>query len=829
MQNGPLRAISEVPPAMTSSPVRKLLTVFAVLLVLLAAAAAWLVATFDADAYKGLAVDWVKTHRDRTLVIGGPVKLSVFPKLTVKLTDVTLSEKGQRYEFAALNSVSLSVNLMPLLRKRLEVDEVSARGLRVVYRRNEGGRSNIDDLVSVPAPADGEARAPGGEAVRFDVKGIRLDDLRLSIRDELAKVSGEVGIDAFSTGRLADKLESPVELDAQLALKSPAVQGRLTGKTRLTLDLDAGTVGLRETRLAWKGDVPGARALDAQLAGSLSFDSRKGTVAADDIDLQWDAVLGGTELSGSRLTMKKFAYDPVAKVVALDQLALKVAGKQNGHPLELSLAWPALSVTGQSLTGSALSGSLSFEGPQQSARATFKSAAPTGNFEQVRVPGFQATLSGAQGPRKLDGTVGADLLLQMAAKALVIDALQARLKIQEPSLQPLSLGIQGRAQASAQAAQWALKGAINGNPFHTEGQARLADSPPSLQASATFQSLDLNRLLAPPAKPAPAAGGKPDTGAAPAAPVDLSALGALQGRFTARVGDFSYQTYRIGDAALDATLEGGVLRVGRLSGRIWGGTLDASLSADSRSNRFAAKATAQGVDINALLKDVAQKDLLEGTGRVTLDVDTAGRNTGELKSRLHGSASLQLRDGAVKGVNLARTLRQARAAVALRQDARQPAVQTEKTDFSEMSASFALQDGVARNSDLLLKSPFLRLGGDGQVDIGRNRIDYTVRATLAETSKGQDGADLALLKGLTIPVRLDGPLEAIAWTVQWSAVAANALKSELGTQLQDKLKDRLREKLGQPPAAAEGAASAGAPAPSPKEVLKEKLLRGLFK
>ena len=221
------------------------------------------------------------------------------------------------------------------------------------------------------------------------------------------------------------------------------------------------------------------------------------------------------------------------------------------------------------------------------------------------------------------------------------------------------------------------------------------------------------------------------------------------------------------------------------------------------------------MNIQAVLKDVADKDLLEGSGRVNVDVSSAGKTVGELRSHLAGSAALQLRDGAIKGINLAKTLRQAKAALALKQDAAQKASQTEKTDFSELNASFQIADGVARSSDLDLKSPFIRLGGDGAVDVGKGRIDYTARATVTPTAAGQGGADLAALKGVTVPVRLTGPFEAIEWKVQWSAVAAGALRN----QVEDKLKERLGIKPAEP----------GASAPKPKDQLKEKLLKGLFK
>jgi AsmA protein len=252
-----------------------------------------------------------------------------------------------------------------------------------------------------------------------------------------------------------------------------------------------------------------------------------------------------------------------------------------------------------------------------------------------------------------------------------------------------------------------------------------------------------------------------------------------------------------------------------LQAKAWGGQIDASASADARTQRIAVKANAAGIDIQPLLKDVADKDLLEGRGRVALDVTSGGRTVGTLRSALGGTASLQLRDGAVKGVNLAKTLRQAKAALSSKQDASVRASQTEKTDFSELSASFAILNGVARNNDLDLKSPFLRLGGDGAIDIGRSQIDYTARATVVGSAAGQDAGELDSLKGLAIPVRLTGALDAVDWKVQWSAVAASALKGKA----EEKLKERLGEKLGAPA----GSAS------SPKQLLKEKLLKGLSK
>ncbi len=810
----------------SSSWLRKLLIGLGVLVLLIAGTLAYLVATFDANAYKGLAIDWVKTHRDRTLAIDGPIQLSVFPRLAVQLSRIKLSEKGRAETFVSLDEASLSVAVLPLLRKQVVVDRVSAKGLKLRFVRDAQGRSNIDDLLArVPADAaTPEAPAAGGQALGFDVSAIQLEALQLSLRDDQAKLAGDITLNEFSIGRLSDQVESPVKLDAQLVLTSPAVQGRLTGDTQLTLQLATQSVSLRDMQLAWKGNVPGAQDLNAKLKGAIAYDGAKGTVQADGIELGLGATFGTTQLADSSVAIQHFSYDPAKKSLALAKLIVKLTGTQAGNPLNADIDWPELAVKGETLNGSPLSGKLALKGPN-AIDASFKSAAPSGSFEQIKIPGFEATLKAQSGPREVSGTVLANLLLQADKGAIAIDGLNAQLQIKEPSLQPLALAIKGKADASSQAAHWALNGQINNNPFHSDGSAIFATTPLSLKVAARFDALDLNRLL-----PEAAAAASAPVNAPPSSidtPVDLSALRALQGQFTVRIGQFAYQSYRVRDAAFDANLEGGMLRVTQLAGKAWGGALNATAFADARASRIAVNATATNVNVNALLKDVAKKDILEGTGRVTLDVDTTGQTVNALKSALKGKAALQLRDGAIKGVNLAKSVRQAKATLGLKAaDDRQKASQTEKTDFSELTASFVITDGVARNNDLDAKSPFLRLGGEGALDIGKGRIDYIARATVASTSKGQDGADLSALKGLTIPVKLTGPFEAIDWNIQWSAVAASALKNEVGAKAEEKLKAQLRDKLGLP-APASGA-SGVSPSDAAKAKLKEKL-KGFFK
>jgi AsmA protein len=360
------------------------------------------------------------------------------------------------------------------------------------------------------------------------------------------------------------------------------------------------------------------------------------------------------------------------------------------------------------------------------------------------------------------------------------------------------------------------------------GKADLSRPVPNVDVQARFTALDLTRFV----KPAPAgSAGTPGTAGPAGTPdaadpvVDLSGLKALEGRFSVRAGSLTWPPYQVADLTLDATLAGGTLRVSQLAGRAWGGRFQmqgtAQAAASPKDQRATIKLDASDVDIAALLKDVARFERLEGRGRVSADLATRGASIGQFKQQLGGTAAFDLRDGAVRGINLAKTLRQWRAAVSQKKDTVQASSADEKTDFSEISASFQVQDGMARNRDLVAKSPFLRVGGEGSIDIGRGRIDYLAQATVTGAPEGQDGADLAALKGVTVPVELKGPLTAVDYRIQWAAVAADLLRGQAKEALDAKAGKLLDKLMGRSPAS-----SASAPqgaASSPKDSNKDRL------
>jgi AsmA protein len=231
------------------------------------------------------------------------------------------------------------------------------------------------------------------------------------------------------------------------------------------------------------------------------------------------------------------------------------------------------------------------------------------------------------------------------------------------------------------------------------------------------------------------------------------------------------------------------------SAKLYQGSLEGALALIARGNRVAVKEKLSGVAIGPLVKDLMGRDAVEGRGNVSVDLSASGPTVNAMKKSLAGSARIELADGAVKGINLTEALRKTRAAFGSKSAQQQASDPAERTDFSALSASFAIKDGVARNDDLDVRAPLVRVGGAGAIDIGASRLDYVARASVVATSKGQGGAELDHLKGLTIPVKLSGPFDAPKYEIDYGAIAGQAAKAKVKEKVKEKAGEKLRDLL----------------------------------
>ncbi|MEZ5657603.1 MAG: AsmA family protein [Burkholderiaceae bacterium] len=400
------------------------------------------------------------------------------------------------------------------------------------------------------------------------------------------------------------------------------------------------------------------------------------------------------------------------------------------------------------------------------------------------------------GQRRLAFTIAAPLQVDLAGPKISFKPFKGQLQIDDKAVapQPLSLPFQETARRRGRRdGQGRLR--VDAPDTRLDAKADVAGfAKPRIRFALDADRIDVDRYLPPsdPAKTPPAdtagkAGSQSLFAAVDPIPVDLSPLRELDLAGTLRVGQLKAAGLSIAKLAGDLAASGGVFTLKSLSADLYGGRADVRGSARAQGNRVALATKLSGVNIGPLLKDLTGDTMLEGLANTSIDLAAEGATVGAMRRSVDGSIKLAMTDGAVLGINLAQKLREARQKLGGAGTEAAALDRTQKTDFASLSASFNVRDGVASGDDLEAKSPLLRVGGQGVIDLVRESLDYTVKASVVATAKGQGGADLAELRGLTIPVVLSGALAAPQWKIDWESVARQAIESRAGEKLKQQL------------------------------------------
>lgn len=745
------------------------LYVLAVLLLVLAGLAWWLVQGFDSEHVKRIASDWMRTHHQRELLFDGPVRLQLWPQPAMALQRVQLSERGRPDQvFARIEHAALALHLQPLLSHReIEVESIEARGVTLRFARDAQGARNVDDLL------DRIAGGEPGSGKPLAIDRLKLADVELVIDDAGRGVKGTLSIPQFTLGAFGPGLRSPLQLKAQAALSQPPLNASLELQAGLSLlpppRPDASPLlQLDQTQLRLNGQGFDLEGLDARLQAKtvqLEYGTELGfgdsRVDMHDVKLQFGGRCLGWQVDSGQLKLERLRFELLERRIELEQLALSLKGQREATTLDAQLRWPKLDVHGDQLQGSAVQGSLALGGDRR-LQLRLSSQPPSGAFERITLPELQLDIDGRLGASTLKGQAGATLVLEPKAVAAALDALSLRLQLDDPSLPALQLALQGDATLAPQRAAGRLQGTVNGQRGDASFEAQLDRVRPFVDLQATIGTLDLNRFATPAqraAAPAPAGA---------ALPVNLQPLRSFDGRLRLNIARLLRPPYRIDGLALQARVDNGRLELQRLAGRAWGGSFDASGSADAANNRLALRLRAQDVDMRALLADTTGFDGLRGRAHIEADLQGRGSSVGAVRASLEGTARLSLQPAALRGVDLGHTLRGWRSAT---QD-RIASDAARQTDFSQLEGSFVVRNGVARNDDLDGRSDFLRVSGEGTVDLAQGRLDYLLRTRVVNTASGRAGPEMMLLNGVSVPVQLNGPFGAIEWQVNWAAVTA---------------------------------------------------------
>ncbi|OOZ44802.1 AsmA family protein [Solemya velum gill symbiont] len=785
--------------------IKTLFTLVIGLVIIVVIAAGAFITLFDPNDYKQQIIEQVQEETGRNVSIDGQLGWDLYPRIAISAEGVTL---GNPEGFSSPNMLQVkhaafSAALIPLLRQEIIVESVSLDGANIALERLANGKDNWSDLQK-----GGEDKPHEGGGDRGDsevmVKRIEITNTSFSFNDAQANEKHSLQINKITTGMLGARRAVPVELD--LVMDSSRLgQYELEGKGTLTVDEKFSYINAPDLELTLtpvkhpeqQVTVSGNIGLDQErkqfVMRDFEITSADGRVSGE---LQAADYSSKPQVEGN-LDIDSLSIASLAKAFGADASGLpeKVSGKMviktagdtvNINPLSLKAA------------GGSIEGNLAVKTPVD--KATY-----SGSFKIAQL-----------NPGKLMGELGMEAPQVSSDKAL--SSLAGNFSFNGDTdhvqLKPFNIKLDSSS--------------INGDVRITR-----FDNP-HFAFNLAVDKINVDHYL-----PPTDADDKKESAAVKEAKA-AKTIGGLRLDGSVKIGSLHASGLSMSNFKANIISAGGETRLSPLSAGLYGGSYNGNIVLRGKGKRltWSANERLKGVNIGPLLKDLVGQERIDGKADVTLKINGSGVDKKQMMSSLGGNTTFTVRNGSVKGINLAAALREAKAKLNNRPV--EKAKEARQTDFAELSGTAKIKSGVVTNNDLVMKSPFLRVTGKGTVNLPASSVNYLLTTKVTSTIKGQGGAEFSDLEGLTIPIRVKGHFDNLSYSLDLEELLKERAKQELDKE-KDKLKGKLLEKLGLPvaeeaPVAAPADAAATDQAPAAEETkkkksvedkLKDSLLKGL--
>lgn len=703
---------------------------------------------FDPNDYKD---EIRKLARDKAhveLTLNGDIGWSLFPWLGLELHEASIATlNNPKVPFADLQMLGLSVRVLPLLRREVQMSDVRVEGLNLTLTRDANSHGNWEDIgkplpqptvagASASTPTETPAATPANSeaserSVKLDIDSLTVNNARVLYTDEKAGQTYGAESIQLSTG--------PVHEGANIALKASAFlsasQPNIKARTELT--------------------------------GELRFDRKLKRYNLEDMRLSGET--SGEPLSGKTLTFVaqgQVLVDLAANVASWSGLKvsanqLRALGELNVRDLDKA---PQVS-GGLSIAQFDLRSFLDGIGhplPATADPAAFK------KLELVtRLQGTQNSLALEDLAVKLDdstftGRVAVDDFAKQALRVrLKADTFNADRYLPAKSEEAKGATAARQAEVKQQEAT-AVAGA---------GTTPLPDAP-------TQVAWSNDKLL----------------------PVDR--LRALDLQADLSFGALTLDKLPISDAQLTASGQAGLVTLQTLRGGLYNGTFEAKGTVDVRPAvpQIGVNAKISRVPVEHFIKRESPDQAPPVKGLLTLnsDLTATGNSQKALVDTLNGNASFTINDGVLVNANLEQQLCQAIATLNRKQLSGEQ--RGKDTPFQELRGSLVVRNGVASNPDLKARIPGLTVNGHGDLDLRVLGMDYNVGVIVEGDQRAMPDPACQVnerFTGVEVPLRCRGPLELGAKACRLDQDGLGKVAAKLaGNRLKDKIDEKLEEKLG---------------------------------
>lgn len=255
--------------------------------------------------------------------------------------------------------------------------------------------------------------------------------------------------------------------------------------------------------------------------------------------------------------------------------------------------------------------------------------------------------------------------------------------------------------------------------------------------------------------------------------IDLGGLSSINGDIAIRAKSVTAQNFQLGVSDVRARINRGKLDLNIKELGFYGGGVQGDITIDGvQNNALQANISASAIRMLPMLKSLADLNMIEGVGAMNVNVAGGGKSMHAIMNSLNGSGGMTLNDGALVGYNLASMVRNFKGAFG------GGGGEAQKTDFSEISGSFDIRQGLLTNADFKFLGPLIRIFGQGDVNLGAQTMSFRLTPKAVSTLEGQGGS--SDVSGLSFPLLVSGPWSNLSIRPDLEGGIANLLKDPEG-------------------------------------------------
>jgi len=229
--------------------------------------------------------------------------------------------------------------------------------------------------------------------------------------------------------------------------------------------------------------------------------------------------------------------------------------------------------------------------------------------------------------------------------------------------------------------------------------------------------------------------------------LDAGPEGALVtgGKLTAKGAEGDFELAIAADGKTRFTLPRLALHGGSAAGNL-------DLDMQPRAVRIEGRLELADVDTISLLTTLSGFDWISGRAAGTLQLSASGPSLEAATAALQGEGRLTVTQGAVEGLDLPALMAKARAGEFKTWRRRSG----QRTPFDSMAASFTVENGVAKTSDLVMTGPDIAVSGAGETNLARQRLDYRMKAIVTAMTEEEKAGGTAEAGTVAIPFLVRG-------------------------------------------------------------------------